>query len=422
MQLTVIQRCTINPNPATLTFTGPQDGPNPPNQTSTLTTGTNCDGTVTTSVSGASWLHASAGGHIVNPGQLPITISVDNQGLSTSNTPNTGSVIITFQDIYGLTATQQINVSFTITPPCVSPTPTTPTFTADQGGNDPLAQTATVNNSCATTVSWSATVDQSWLSPFSGTLSANSNSTISVQPSIANLPPGTYTGHITFGSATNAPSITVTFNVANPCQAVNTQFSFTGEQGGNDPTSQALTFFNYCALPATWSATMDQSWLSLNPVTSGSLNPNQTTSLNVQPLITTLTAGTYTGHITFTFKETNGNTIFPVVTVTLTINGPCLDINPPSTTFTTTTQFTLTDCGATAGTLAVSFSTTDGGSWLSATTSPTSINPNGTSVLTITVNNQILSPGTYTGQVYVVMTDIYGITTSIQVNVTYTQS
>lgn len=90
-------------------------------------------------------------------------------------------------------------------------------------------------------------------------------------------------------------------------------FSFTATVGGANPASQSLSITNTGAGTLNWTASSNQTWLSVSP-TSGTAPSTATVSTN----ITGLAAGTYNGAITIT---ATGATNTPLsVPVTLTVN------------------------------------------------------------------------------------------------------
>ncbi|MBI3653932.1 MAG: S8 family serine peptidase [Acidobacteria bacterium] len=90
-------------------------------------------------------------------------------------------------------------------------------------------------------------------------------------------------------------------------------FSFTATAGGANPASQSLSITNTGGGTLSWTASSNQTWLSVSP-TSGTAPSTATVSAN----ITGLAAGTYNGAITI---SATGATNTPVtVPVTLTVN------------------------------------------------------------------------------------------------------
>jgi len=104
-------------------------------------------------------------------------------------------------------------------PPTIGYSPTSFSFTANQGGSNPSNQTLSISNTGGGTLSWSVSDDASWLSlnPTSGTNSGN----VSVSVNIAGLTAGTYNALIiiTATGATNTPvniPVTLTINLPPP--------------------------------------------------------------------------------------------------------------------------------------------------------------------------------------------------------------
>ncbi|HEY8208327.1 MAG TPA: Ig-like domain-containing protein [Myxococcaceae bacterium] len=122
-------------------------------------------------------------------------------------------------------------------------------------------------------------------------------------------------------------------------------FTFNGTAGGAQPAGQTLSINNTGGGTLTWSATSNQTWLTVGP--SGATAPSTST---VQANILGLAAGTYNGALTIT---ATGATNSPVtVPVTLTLTAP--DTTPP------TTSVTAPAAGATvSGNVTISASASD---------------------------------------------------------------
>jgi len=141
-----------------------------------------------------------------------IGVAVTIAGLSAGTYQTTVSISAT--DASGAPA-QGSSETFTVTltilpPPCTLSSQASLAFTVAQGQTT-TAQNVAVSETgaCARPVSWTATADQTWLvlSAASGTDSGG-GSALSVNVTIANLVPGTYTGHITV-AATDSTSAAV---------------------------------------------------------------------------------------------------------------------------------------------------------------------------------------------------------------------
>jgi YD repeat-containing protein len=169
-------------------------------------------------------------------------------------------------------------------PAVFSATPTSLTFTAVAGGTAPDPQTVQLSYTPPSNVSWSATVvtagSTPWLvlSAVSGT--TPSTVTVSIDPS--QLPPGTYTGTITFtapnGTVGSPRAISVLLIVTpTPTLFVTpTVLRFSMQSGALDPASQQVQVL-YGLASVAWQATHSAPWLSLSD-TSG-MTPRTITAL-----------------------------------------------------------------------------------------------------------------------------------------------
>ena len=97
------------------------------------------------------------------------------------------------------TASVTVPVALTITaapvPPAIGMSPTSLSFTAQQGGGNPAAQTLNISNTGGGTLSWSVSNNATWLalSPASGT----GNGAVTVSVTTGTLTAGTYNGVVT---------------------------------------------------------------------------------------------------------------------------------------------------------------------------------------------------------------------------------
>jgi predicted secreted protein len=208
---------TTNPSASSLTFTCIEGGPNPSNQTLSITN--NGGGTLnwTASVS-EPWLNLSPTGGTTTTETDVITVRVNIAGL----TAGTYTSKITITDPGATNASQQVPVTLTLTPPqpIIGQSPTFLTFIATAGGTQPTGQTLNITNTGKGTLSWSASEGASWLSlnPTSGTTSTETD-VIAVTANTAGLTTNTYTAPITITAtgASNTPQqVLVTLAVTAP--------------------------------------------------------------------------------------------------------------------------------------------------------------------------------------------------------------
>ena len=222
VNLLVLPPCLLAPaSSSSLVFNAIQGGTNPAPQTVQITASGNCNWPVTLHASvssGASWLKVtpSAPSIAVSGQSMSLVVAPSVAGISAAPAPYTAQVTISATDSVGISAQgspQSFSVSLSVAPP-VSPcqlnvTSTNLAFTATASAVGPQSVTLSESGSCAYPISWTATPDagsSAWLtaSPSSGEdTGTTSTLTVSVNPTSANLAPGTYTGQIAV-SATNA--------------------------------------------------------------------------------------------------------------------------------------------------------------------------------------------------------------------------
>lgn len=308
---TVAVTLTVDPpppvllvTPASLSFAGTAGGPDP--AAKTLTVANTGGGTMTWSASETSaWLSVSTAGDT-------ITVTLAIAGLSAGT--YTADVTVTAPGATGSPKT--IPVTLTLdpppTPPVLSTSPVSLTFTATEGGADPAARTISVTNTGGGTLSWTASDDASWLAvaPASGT----QNGTITVTPSITGLAAGTYTADVTV-SADTVRTIPVTLTVdppPPPALAVTpTTMMFTATQGAASPAAKTVFATNTGSGTLQVTASSNASWLAVTPTSA-----TAPATLTLTPTTSALAAGTHAATVTVTPDTGSPKT----VDVTLTVN------------------------------------------------------------------------------------------------------
>ena len=302
---------TIGASPTSLAFTAIQGGSNPAAQTLSIrNTG---GGTLTWNASETTgWLTLTAGS---GSGNGTMTLQATTGALAVGN--HTGTV--TLSGGTGVTPVA-IPVSFTVTtapvPPTIGASPTSLSYTVEQGTGNPAAQTLSITNRGGGTLTWSVTGNSSWISPSPASGIGSGGTTISVTTGF--LAAGTYNGTITL-SATGVSSVTVpvTFTVTprggTATTTVNlspSSLSYTATQGAANPINQDISLTNTGGI-LNWAVSDDASWLTVNPA-SGSGSRTLSTSVNTAGL----TAGTYHGTLTVSAAGISPK----AVAVTLTVN------------------------------------------------------------------------------------------------------
>ncbi len=203
--------------------------------------------------------------------------------------------------------------------PVPSLSTSTVTFGAAAGGSNPASQPVTISNTGGSTLSWTATKTQSWLtlSSASGTAPA----TLSIGVNTAGLTAATYTDTVTInasGVGGSPATVTVTLNLsaaANPVLSVSTgTLTFGASAGGSNPAAQPVTISNTGGGTLNWTATKTQSWLTLS-----SASGTAPASLSIGVETAGLTAATYTDTVTISSIGATGSPA--TITVTLNLGG-----------------------------------------------------------------------------------------------------
>ncbi|WP_376797628.1 hypothetical protein [Thermogemmatispora sp.] len=216
--------------------------------------------------------------------------------------------------------------------------PSSLSFTAEQGGQPPAARSVLLS-ALQYPLQWSValnTASAPWLSvtPLSGTLAAGQTARLSVSVNMAGLTPGSYSGQfaVSLGPADGAASpaqltqvVVVNLTVLAPCvlEVTPSGLSFTSSLLQPNPPPQVLSLRidGGCPRPVSWNATVDSdstSWLHLSQ-TSGS-ESGSGTSLTVYVTPPRLLLKTLRGQITITASDGGQNPLQSspqVVTVTV---------------------------------------------------------------------------------------------------------
>jgi hypothetical protein len=384
----------LNLSPTSLAFTATQGGANPATQT--LSISNTGGGTLNWSASdNAAWLTLSSS---TGTGNGTVTLSVTTGTL----TPATYSGTVMLSGGTGVTPVS-VPVSFTVAaapvPPAIGTSPTSLSFTAQEGGSNPVAQALTISNTGGGTLSWSVSHDATWLWHTPGTGTGTGTVTISVIS--GSLTAGTHSGRVIIwptGSTATPITVPVTFTVAAapvpPAIGMSpTSLSFTAQEGGSNPPAQTLAITNKGGGTLTWAASDNTAWISPFPA-SGTGNGVATITVSTG----FLKAGTYNGAVTLSATGATPVTV-PVTfivtpiasTATTTVN-----VSPSSLNYAATQgaanpanqTISLTNTGG-----VLNWTVSDDASWLAV--SPTS--GSGSSTLTTSVNTAGLTAQTYNG-------------------------
>jgi M6 family metalloprotease-like protein len=234
-----------------------------------------------------------------------------------------------------IASANKVNVS--VAPGILSVTPPDGlTSSGNQGGPfSPSSKVYTLQNTGGSSINWTASVTQTWvsLSSTSGTLTAGASTTVtvSINSNANSLAPGSYSDTVSFTNTTNGSGNT-TRPVSLTVSTAPTGLTVTpadgllssGNSGGPfSPSSKVYTLQNTGGSSINWTASVTQTWVSLSS-TSGTLaagaSTTVTVSINSNANSLPANANPYSDTVTFTNTTNgNGNT---TRTVSLTITGP----------------------------------------------------------------------------------------------------
>jgi len=317
-------------SPTALTFSAVAGGENPPNQTLTVSM-TNSKKTLTAS-DNASWLTVSLAVSSSSTGTSWFVAAVNTSGLS-AGTYN-GS--ITFTE--GTSASTVVPVTLTVSPssqsttslPTLTGSPTTFTFSAVQGAENPPNQTLTVSRSMTDTTTLTASDNATWLTVSPSPISMTQTAWLAVAVNTSGLAAGTYNATITLTTIEGGQSVTsqvpVTLTVSPSSQSTTssttsdtssttlstvptnpTSLTFYAVEGATNPPNQTITATKTTA-SGTLTASDNAAWLTVSLALSSTTGTSWfTAAVNTSGL----SAGTYNGAITIT-EGTSASTTIPV--------------------------------------------------------------------------------------------------------------
>jgi hypothetical protein len=400
---------------ASLGFAATEGGSNPTTQQVTVTNvggGSLASPTRSiTYVSGSSWLTVSPSGPVGGPYVLTVGVTVGTLA------PGTYDANVSVASA-GAPDAASFTVRFTVgssSQPTLTLEPTSLAFSATSGGSNPATKLVTVANAGAGTLAaptTAVTYDQAqtgWLSVSAPTGSAGGPYVITVGATVGALPAGTYTATVNVTSAgASTPTVPLAVQltvVAPPNIQVASSLSFTGTEGGSNPTAQNLTVSNtgggtLASPTANVTYISGNDWLNVGTPTGGAGGPY---TIPVQPIVTAVSPGViYTATLAVTCLGASPE--IRNVTVSFRVSAlPRMTLAPSSLSFTATQggdswNQTVTVSNSGDPTLATPTATvTSGGTWLSigAASGPTG----GPYAFTVSATPGSLAPGFYTGQI-----------------------
>lgn len=285
-------------------------------------------------------------------------------------------------------------------------------------GQNPAAQTVTIQNSGGGSLGWWATtytVDgANWLNatPASGNLAANQAANVTVSINVATLKPRSYQGTVTvtYGTSGQTVQIPVSLSVSiSTAPAINLNQSALNFSTllGISPSSQAFTIKNTGNATLNWVISEDQNGATFAPVSSytGSLAPAQSTTITVTPTVAKASVGTLATHITVADSDAGSRIPKQTITVNIVVKGqPQISLSLKTIAFNHDSVITqssqLLDI-ANSGTDTLNWTIQSSASWLTPYTTGGSISPGKDMITEIFCNSSALSTGTYTATLVV---------------------
>jgi uncharacterized protein (TIGR03437 family) len=244
-------------SPVSLQFAYTTGGTAPPAQSIQITN--SGSGTLAwTATASASWFTVSPAS-----GTAPSTLSVSVSPAALSAGTYTGSVQISSSGASNTPLSMPVTLTVTQALPSLAVAPQALTFDYAVGGTAPAAQTVSITNTGAGTLSWTASASSNyWLavSPGSGSVSSGTPGALSVSINPANLAAGTYTAaaQIAAAGVTGSPAsvaITLVVTGTQPAPAITAVGSAASFQAGL-ASATWLTIYgsNLSATTYTWQA------------------------------------------------------------------------------------------------------------------------------------------------------------------------
>ncbi len=304
-----------------------------------------------------------------------------------------------------------------------------------QGSNTIKSLTLYNDENASGAITWAASSNSPWLllTPNQGTFSDSQTLSIGVERGL--LTPGSYNGTITFSSNVGAPLVVKVTMVVTPLPpdagavmvVTPVVLSFTAVDGVASSTSQILTLSNPGRKTLSWSLTNNQSSVAQTPqgsfpgmggtvanwlntdVTSGTVPPGATESINVTVNSQGFLPGAYTDPLVFNSPDKTTINQTQNVSVSLTVQPHCsLILGTGGMTFnavagsSNTSNQALSVTPAPSCSSAVAWTANSSAGWLSVTPASGSAKTGANSVITVGVNTTGMTQGTYPGTITVV--------------------
>jgi hypothetical protein len=190
--------------------------------------------------------------------------------------------------------------------PAIAFRPSSLSFSAIQGGDNPQGQILEIWNSGPGTLDWSVSDDADWLAlaPTNGS-STGEKDEVTISVDIAGMSAGDYSATITIAAAgaTNTPrtlavSLTLTETEAPTIAFGPASLSFSAVAGEANPANKTLEIWNSGTDTLDWSVSDDATWLALAPTSGSSSGEHDVVTASVD--MAGMAAGSYPATITIT--------------------------------------------------------------------------------------------------------------------------
>ncbi len=352
---------------------------------------------------GSNWLSISpASDHLAAHSSETITVDVQTLQLAIGSYQGT----INFKGGTNPAVTVALSVAapgyLVTSPPALS-------FTSI--GQNPAAQTITLQNSGGWALDWSATTATAdkgnwlYLSPSSGHLEAGQSGNVAVTINVSGLKPQSYQGTLTFtydGGLTKLVPIALTVSVP-PTAAISLSpgtMNFSTLAGTN-PGPQTFTIVNTGNATLNWMIAEDQNGATFAPLsaTSGSLAPTKSIVITVSPTIGQSGAGVLATNITVFDRDTGSKVLAQKIVVTITITDqPMISLSMSTMSFShdsTITESSQLLVITNTGSQTLNWVAQPSASWLSADVTSGTLAPGASATVDVHCNSSTLATGSF---------------------------
>ena len=395
-------------SPKSLSFNATEGGPNPANQT--LEISNSGIGTISWTLSdNATWLseNPTSGNSTSADDKTVVTVSVNTTGMSAGDYP--ANINITAAGAINSPWPVPVSLHISLSTSKISfwSESESLSFTAVEGGSNPVKETLYIWNSGIGTLNWTLSDDAAWLSekPTGGN-STSAHDPVVLSVNTTGMSAGDYSANIniTAPGAINSPQVVpVSLHISSPTLEISfnpESLSFTAGEGGSTPANKTLEIWNSGGGTRDWSLGDDAAWLSESPTSGSSTGEHDTVAVSVD--IAGMSVGDYSANITITSPGASNSPQVVPVSLHISSAAPEISCKPESLSFTageggsTVANETLEIWNSGIDTL--NWTLSDAAAWLSENpTSGSSTGEHGT--VAILVDTTGMSNGNYSANI-----------------------